>query len=229
MKVNSKLRGAFTLIELLIVIAIIGILASASMPAFNSIRERGNRTKDLSNIKQILLACRAFAVDYDGLFPSYSTDVDSSEEGSKFSTSTEAFNELIPDYMDTEGIFWFQTKHPDKMFPPTEDGELEAKENVYAYVTGQNDTGYSRSPLVADGLMDSPGTYGEYHPWLKSKRAIIGYVGGHAQEEVLTEAKAGATVRSKDGRTRDIFAQREEGSAGGGWLDVPTDNILLPD
>ncbi len=228
MKVNSKLRGAFTLIELLIVIAIIGILASASMPAFNSIRERGNRTKDLSNIKNILLACRAFAVDYDGLFPSYPTDGDG-EEGGKFGTSTEAFNELVPDYMDTEVVFWIQTKHPDKMLPPNEDGEVEGKENVYAYVTGQTDTGYSRSPLVADGLMEGPGTYGEYHPWLKSKRAIIGYVGGHAQEEVLTEASPGASVRSKDGRTRNIFTQREEGTEGSGWLDVPVDNVLLPD
>ena len=105
-----KRTGAFTLIELLVVIAIIGILASAAMPAYNGIQERAKRTKDVNNIKQILLGARAFAADNEGLYPSYDPDADSEEE---FGTSTDAFNVLIPDYIDTEIIFWMQTKHPD--------------------------------------------------------------------------------------------------------------------
>lgn len=234
MKVNSKHRGAFTLIELLVVIAIIGILASSAMPAYNGIQERAKRTKDINNIKQILLACRAFAADWEGLYPSFDPDADEEAEGedSSFSTSTDAFNALIPEYIDTEIVFWMQTKHPDKLQPPKEDGELENKENVYAYATGQTDTSFSRSPLVADGLMDGPGEYGEYHPWLKSKKAIIGFCGGHVSEEALSSAAPGATVRSKDRLVDNIFDERqveEGGKASGGWLDTKKDNLLLPE
>jgi|APTNR8051073442_1049403.scaffolds.fasta_scaffold37668_2 prepilin-type N-terminal cleavage/methylation domain-containing protein len=238
MKVNRKTRGAFTLIELLVVIAIIGILASSAMPAYNGIQERAKRTKDVNNIKQILLGCRAFAADWEGLFPSFDPDAESSgsggggEDDSEFSNSTDAFNALIPDYIDTEIVFWLQTKHPDKIQPPKEDGKLESQENVYAYVSGQTDTSFSRSPLVADGLMDGPGEYGEYHPWLKSKKAVVGFCGGHVTEETLTSATPGATVRSKDRLVENIFEEREvseDGESSGGWLDTKMDNVLLPD
>ena len=237
MKVNRKKRGAFTLIELLVVIAIIGILASSAMPAYNGIQERAKRTKDVSNIKQILLGCRAFAADWEGIYPSFDPDAEQSGGGgggedSEFSTSTDAFNALIPDYIDTEIVFWLQTKHPDKIQPPKEDGELESQENVYCYASGQTDTSFSRSPLVADGLMDGPGEYGEYHPWLKSKKAVVGFCGGHVSEETLTSATAGATVRSKDKLVENIFEEREvseDGGSSGGWLDTKSDNVLLPD
>lgn len=226
---------AFTLIELLVVIAIIGILASAAMPAYNGIQERAKRTKDVNNIKQITLGCRIFASDWEGLYPSFDPDADEDAGGGEdggFQTATDAFNVLVPDYIDTESIFWMQTKHPDKLRPPREDGELENREVVYCYVTGQTDTSFSRSPLVADGLMDAAGEYGEYHPWLDSKKAVIGYVGGHVVEERLDTNQPGAKVRSKDGYTEDIFAEREaseDGESSGGWLSVPKDNVLLPD
>jgi len=233
MKPNVKRKGAFTLIELLVVIAIIGILASAAMPALNKAMENAKISKDSSNVRQILVGCRSFAADWDGLYPSFDPDAEDSGGGedSQFSTSTEAFNVLIPNYIDTEGIFWIPTKHPEKMRPPREDGELESEENVYAYVMGLTDTSFSQSPLVADGLMDSPGTYGEHHPWLNSKKAVIGYSGGHVRVERLTSAEEGATVKSKGGEVDDIFEEREisEGETSGGWLDTSKDNVLLPE
>jgi len=235
MKVNATRKSAFTLIELLVVIAIIGILASSAMPAYNGIQERAKRTKDVNNIKQILLGCRAFSSDWEGLYPSFDpeaeTDAGGGEDGG-FSTSTEAFNVLIPDYIDTEIVFWMQTKDPQKIRPPREDGELESNENVYCYVSGQTDTSFSRSPLVADGLMDGPGAYGEFHPWLKSKKAVVGFCGGHVSEESLTSGAAGATIQSKDKLVKNIFDERtvdEEGGSSGGWLDTTQDNVLLPD
>jgi prepilin-type N-terminal cleavage/methylation domain-containing protein len=226
-----KVKNGFTLVELLVVIAIIGILASSAMPAYNGIQERAKRTKDVSNIKQILLGSRAFAADWEGLYPSFDPDADTGGGGGAaddFSTSTDAFNVLIPDYIDTEIIFWMQTQDPDKLRPPREDGVLEAQENVYCYVTGQFDTSFSRSPLVADGLMESPGSYGEFHPWLKSKKAVVGFCGGHVTEERLTSDQEGATVKSKDGLTQDIFERR--GTEGeGGWLSTDKENVLLPE
>jgi hypothetical protein len=83
--------------------------------------------------------------------------------------------------------------------------------------------------------MDGIGEYGEFHPWLKSKKAIVGYCGGHVSEERLNSAAPGATIKSKDGLVDNIFEKREVdeegegGSSGGGWLDVDEDNVLLPD
>ena len=56
--------------------------------------------------------------------------------------------------------------------------------------------------------------YGEYHPWLKSKKAVIGFCGGHVTEESLTSGVAGATVRSKDRLTDNIFEKREVDAEG---------------
>jgi hypothetical protein len=139
---------------------------------------------------------------------------------------------LIPDYIDTEIVFWIPTKDPQRLQPPREDGQLEPQENVYAYATGQTDTSFSRSPLVADGLMEGPGQYGQFHPWLKSKKAVVGFCGGHVQEETLTSAQSGATIRSRDGLVQNIFEQRmagDDGNSSGGWLDTTPENVLLPD
>ena len=56
----KKNTSAFTLIELLVVITIIAILASIALPVFSGVTERANQTKDLSNAKQIGLACKLY-------------------------------------------------------------------------------------------------------------------------------------------------------------------------
>lgn len=239
MKVYAKKKyNAFTLIELLVVIAIIGILASSAMPAYNGILERGKIINDVSNIKNVVTACRLFADDWDGLFPSFDPNASGGGGGAgggnsgSFSTSTAAFNVLIPEYIDQEKIFWYASKDTTKARGPNEDGTLTANENVYFYVVGQTNTGYSNSPLVGDGLMTGPGAYGPFHPWLKSRKAVIGYIGGHVQVEKLTTATAGATVRSKyNKQMTDIFTQRQtnpDGTSSGGQLDTTKGNVLLP-
>lgn len=69
MKNKSNLKGAFTLIELLIVIAIIALLAAILFPVFGRARENARRTSCQSNLKQIMLATQQYVQDYDERFP----------------------------------------------------------------------------------------------------------------------------------------------------------------
>ncbi len=64
---NSHFARAFTLIELIVVMAIIAILMSMVYPIYTAISERAKATKDMSNLRQIGLATQTYLNDSDGV------------------------------------------------------------------------------------------------------------------------------------------------------------------
>ncbi|MBR5160805.1 MAG: DUF1559 domain-containing protein [Thermoguttaceae bacterium] len=62
-------RNAFTLVELLIVIAIMGVLIGLLLPAVNAAREAARKSNCANNIKQMSLACLSYESTYHLLPP----------------------------------------------------------------------------------------------------------------------------------------------------------------
>src|SRR4051812_17057298 len=139
MKTYSSHPPAFTLIELLVVIAIIAVLASIALPVFSSVQERGAQTKDLSNAKQIALACKLYAADNDGKFPDKdgTSAADPQPALATTDTSNKAYAGLVPNYLPTEKLFylgksaWSPTVPDENMTLPG--NRCEASSNNFAY------------------------------------------------------------------------------------------------
>jgi prepilin-type N-terminal cleavage/methylation domain-containing protein len=71
---KSYFSRGFTLIELIVVLAVIAILMSMVYPTYTSISERAKATKDMSNLRQIGMATQAYMNDSDGVLPGSPTD-----------------------------------------------------------------------------------------------------------------------------------------------------------
>jgi prepilin-type N-terminal cleavage/methylation domain-containing protein len=66
---STHRQNGFTLMELLVVIAVMAILAAILFPVIAHAREKARQSACLSNLKQIGLAILMYADDYDGRHP----------------------------------------------------------------------------------------------------------------------------------------------------------------
>ena len=65
----SRFARAFTLIEVMVVLAVIVIMMAMVYPAFTTIAERAKATKDMSNLRQVGLAMQTYLNDKDDVLP----------------------------------------------------------------------------------------------------------------------------------------------------------------
>jgi len=74
------LLGSFTLIEVLVVVAIIGILAAMLTPSISGLRERGRSARCKSNLRNLSAAALNYAYSHGSTFPAKNTYWDSVDD-----------------------------------------------------------------------------------------------------------------------------------------------------
>ena len=174
---NPKKTNGFTRLELAVVIAIVVILAGIAIPAFTSVSSTcgGRQMVALSNVKQIVLACKIYATDHNGEYPTYALDPKTLEPSVAAGRlpaklgSNGAFAELFPDYLKNESIFCVQGSaftpiladnvidHPAKVTPAE---TLKAgRKHFLPTALGLTDKSNPLLPLVTDGCSADVGTW----------------------------------------------------------------------
>lgn len=68
---KARRRAGFTLVELLVVIALIAILASLLLPVLGKTKEAGRTAVCGSNIRQLAMAAAAYSLDNRGILPDF--------------------------------------------------------------------------------------------------------------------------------------------------------------
>lgn len=94
-------RAAFTLIEILVVVAIIAVLAAILVPVAGRMQRGGQTTKSINNLHQIHTMLMSFVGEHDGQLPRASYDDGADPNG---------FNDGVPHYW--RRVIWESTQGP---------------------------------------------------------------------------------------------------------------------
>jgi prepilin-type N-terminal cleavage/methylation domain-containing protein/prepilin-type processing-associated H-X9-DG protein len=104
MNLSSHRRSAFTLIEMLVVVAIMVILFALLLPVFSRAKTSAKRTTCLNNLRQINLGTRMYCDD--------SNDMTPGRAGNATNAPWIAYKELMKSYVGLHG----QSSQQDRLF-----------------------------------------------------------------------------------------------------------------
>lgn len=161
MKTNFREAG-FTLVEMMVVIAIIGILAALLLTAISSAKRKSQRTACTNHLRQINLGIRMYSDDSNDVSPSPG----SAASSTNFATLYSAYKQLMKNYVGVKGASSSQDKlfacpadtfYPNHIFTddnaPTEYVQQGLHETSYVDFSSYSFNG-------GDGRIEAVGTNG---------------------------------------------------------------------
>jgi prepilin-type N-terminal cleavage/methylation domain-containing protein/prepilin-type processing-associated H-X9-DG protein len=135
-----QLTSGFSLLELLIVIAIVGMLATLATPVLGKARERAESAKCLANLRNIGVAMLSYVAENDNRFPTI--EPNPSNPAYDASEQVGTLLEVLGDYGVTETSLRCPT---------------DLRTFNYFKINGSS---YEWIPVVDDELANNPAIYG---------------------------------------------------------------------
>jgi prepilin-type N-terminal cleavage/methylation domain-containing protein len=183
-KTTRRSSAAFTLIELLTVVAIIGILAAIVIPSVGKARERAQRAVDLSNIKQDIQSAILYANDNKDKFPSTTATVPAN--------TAQKWAYIVASTSDINDPYFFIAKNdivditaPTAIY--TVLGGVKTIDTTFnglsdlsvAFVAGGKLGDPMTTPLVFTRGLNKAGTWSPTTGVYKNDGGYIGFIGGN--------------------------------------------------
>jgi prepilin-type N-terminal cleavage/methylation domain-containing protein len=153
--------GAFTLLELLVVVAVLAILAALLLPSLALAKEKAKRIACVSNLRQIGLAIHIYAPDFSGKIP-YGPKAPPFTNPSDFYPSTGSTTSLISlQNGDPVGLGLLLQQYicsqPRVLFCPSSDQPLDTDAELAKVGHHQAQAGYYYRHAGITLLHDPPG------------------------------------------------------------------------
>jgi prepilin-type N-terminal cleavage/methylation domain-containing protein/prepilin-type processing-associated H-X9-DG protein len=168
----------FTLVELLVVLALIAVLTALAYPVYQRVVQNGRATACVSNLRQIGVGLGAYLADNNNVMPTLNT------ARASISVNVPVIDNTLSRYITNPSVFacpadvngFAQSTGTSYFWNVAINGQSLANLNFLPLLQGsQNTQSPSQIPMIADKE--------GFHPYLANKVNVL-YADGHATKDL---------------------------------------------
>jgi prepilin-type N-terminal cleavage/methylation domain-containing protein len=202
---NIKRRFGFTLIEILVVIAIIAVLAGILLPALQKVQETAKKTKTSSLMQAFARACDEFALDH-GRYPGLIPDAAVADDNENETDITSAQNALLE--LMGGARAWYESKDGTDDSPSSVQNEYEKflSDGVTDVSVHEVADGYWHLAFNESRFGEGPWISGRvYEPYFSPKSSDLKYNQGNFEFPSLVDAWDISIMYFRSGRKNGVI------------------------